>query len=371
MGFQYEPLDDEHIFENFILDLFNAMHQTNSFQLYKSKGTVQHGIDVFSTEKKIVIQCKKKDLSRSEKTLKGELIKDFDKSLELVKELPFNFETFFLASNTKKFGTIQDYAAVLSEKSTFEVRFMSWKDIEKNISKHPDIREMYFPHLEKSATSHLKGDSPENINNLKHRKSIVSQKVSGSTINNLHQIGGDLNIRTTKKPDIRILPSIGSIGANSFLKQKIIELFNKIGEEREPRFGKQAYTVMYKNFKRDFEIKNLPWTIIWVWPEACAKIIIDYLDQKYDNTIGGRIKNADVRQNRIPKRPSLYSREKELLEQIGLTMSSNEVTKNLWEYFRVTSHTKLSHLQHWQWVIHLEEEVRKRVGEEYNGEQNF
>jgi len=50
MGFQYEPLDDEYVFEEFIRDLFNLMHQTQSFQLYKTKGAIQHGIDVFSTE---------------------------------------------------------------------------------------------------------------------------------------------------------------------------------------------------------------------------------------------------------------------------------------------------------------------------------
>jgi hypothetical protein len=49
MGFQYEPLDDEIVFEEFIRDLFNAMYQTQSFQLYKAKGAIQHGIDVFST----------------------------------------------------------------------------------------------------------------------------------------------------------------------------------------------------------------------------------------------------------------------------------------------------------------------------------
>jgi hypothetical protein len=180
----------------------------------------------------------------------------------------------------------------------------------------------------------------------------------------VHQIGGDLNIRVTKKPDIRILPPIGSIGAKSLLKQRIIELFNKIGEEREKRFEKQAYPVMYKNFKRDFGIKHARWTIIWEWPEECAEIIIDYLEQKYSNTIAGRIRNAEMKRNRIPKRKNLYTREKELLEQIGLSMNSKEVTEHLSNYFGVTSHTQLTNLQHWQWVCYLEGEVRKIVGEE-------
>jgi hypothetical protein len=365
MGFQYEPLDDESVFEEFIRDIFNAMHHTQSFQLYKAKGAIQHGIDVFSTEKKIVIQCKKKDLSRSDKTLRRELINDFDDSLKLIEGLPFEFETFILASNTKKYGAIQEYAAVLADRNGFEVRFMSWKDIEKHISNYREIRETYFPHLAKSINSQQKGKSKGGKNHSWRKESNVIQTVSGgSFMGDVQQIGRDLNIRVTKKPDIRILPPIGSIGANSFLKQRIKELFNKIGEEREKRFEKRAYPVMYKNFKRDFGIKHAPWTCIWEWPEECAEIIIEYLEQKYSNTIAGRIKNAEIKQNRIPKRTNLYKREKELLKQIGLSIKSNAVTEHLFNYFGVTSHTQLNDLQHWQWVCYLEGEVRKIVGEE-------
>jgi hypothetical protein len=153
MGFQYEPLYDEYAFEEFVRDLFNAMYKTQSFQLYKTKGAIQHGIDVFSTEKKVVIQCKKKDLSRTDKALKSELIDDFDKSLKLIEGLPFEFETFILASNTKKYSAIQDHAAVLANQSSFDVLFLSWKEIQEHISKHPKIRETYFPHLVQSDSS--------------------------------------------------------------------------------------------------------------------------------------------------------------------------------------------------------------------------
>lgn len=364
MGFQYETLDNEYEFEEFIQDLFNAIHQTQSFQRYKSKGAVQHGIDVFSTEKKIVIQCKKKDITRSEKILKGELLKDFDESLDLVNELPFDFKTFVLATNTKNFGTLKDYAAGLSDKKEFEVRFMSWKEIEKQISRYPDIREKYYPHLVKSNDSQIKR-LLINDNHSSKKESNIGQTVSRSIVmGNVHQIGRDLNIHVTKKPDIRILPPIGSIGANPFLKQRIKELFNKIGEEREKRFGKEAYPAMYKIFKRDFEIKKMPWTTIWEWPEACAEVIADYLEEKFNKTIAGRIRNADMKQDRIPKRPYLYNREKELLEQIDLSLNSKEVAEHLSKYFGITSHTQLTDLQHWQWVCYLEGEVRKIIGEE-------
>ncbi|MGD2092359.1 MAG: hypothetical protein PVH61_39695 [Candidatus Aminicenantes bacterium] len=174
MGFQYEPLDDEIVFEKFIRDIFNAIHQTQSFYLYKTKGATQHGIDVCSNKKKIVIQCKKKDLSRGDKILEKELIKDFDESLGLVSKLPFGFKTFVLASNTKRYGNIQDYAAVLNDKYAFEVRFMSWKDIEEHISRHQEIREAYFPHLAK-AESNLIDVLPNPEKLMEERESFIAK----------------------------------------------------------------------------------------------------------------------------------------------------------------------------------------------------
>jgi len=55
MNYQYEILNDAYAFEEFIMDLFNEIHQTKSFELYKNQGATQHGIDVYSLEKKIVI----------------------------------------------------------------------------------------------------------------------------------------------------------------------------------------------------------------------------------------------------------------------------------------------------------------------------
>ncbi|MFX0202919.1 MAG: hypothetical protein ACFFCW_43000 [Candidatus Hodarchaeota archaeon] len=42
--YHYEVLSDEYEFEKFIQDLFNVKYKTQSFQLYKVKGAVQHGM---------------------------------------------------------------------------------------------------------------------------------------------------------------------------------------------------------------------------------------------------------------------------------------------------------------------------------------
>ncbi len=180
--------------------------------------------------------------------------------------------------------------------------------------------------------------------------------------NNNIQVGHDLLVKPSRFVKF-ILPPPDTIGADPLLKQRITQLFNKIGEEREKRFGKSAYGVMYRTFKKDFGIKNHPWTIVWVWPKEMADPIIDYLETKYKNTKLGRIENAFSRPGKIPARQYLYKREGELLEQLGLKMDSPEVRASLKKYFGVLSHTKLSQIEHWQFVLSLELFIKKNIGE--------
>jgi hypothetical protein len=169
----------------------------------------------------------------------------------------------------------------------------------------------------------------------------------------------NIKVITKGKPLVKIAPSPDSIGSDPLLKQAMITRFNRLGEEREKRFGKNAYTVMYNKFKRDFGIKNNKWTIIWTWPKECAQTIIEYLEEKFSKTIQGRIEKAANREGYLHQRKYLYKREKELLEHFGLSLGSIEIKKLLSDYFGVQSHTQLSHLQHWQWVCYLEGEAKK------------
>lgn len=191
----------------------------------------------------------------------------------------------------------------------------------------------------------------------------VKQAASGNNNIQVGVVHGKVEIKVPKTPKITILPTPGTIRSNSLLKQAIEERFNRLGEEREKRFGKQAYIVMYNKFKSDLEIKNNKWTVIWDWPEATGEYIISYLDQKYKNTIAGRIKESISKGKFIPSRGHLYAQEKDLLAQIGLEMSDQVVKDYLSKYFGVTSHTKLTGLQHWQWVMHLEKVVKAHIDE--------
>ncbi len=344
MSYQYPPIDNESVFENFITDLFNSIHETSSFQLYKTKGAKQHGIDAFSTEKKIVIQCKKKDLSRVQKELENELVEDFITSLELVKNLPFTFNTFVLASTTKKFSKVQDMAVELAGNNDFDVEFWSWTDIQRHIHNYPKIQERYYPAFSP------KTSTPAT------RKSC-SQKVVNSGV-----IYGGCNqiINTNLSPTIKILPPQGTIGANLLLKKKIQDLFTKLGDERAKRFGKEsAYSVMNRNFNKSFDIESR--AEIWRWPESSAALIVQYLEEKYANTIAGRKEMASKKADYIPTRPQLYNREKELLSHLGQKIASPEIDEELQRHFGVTSHKDLTLQQHWFWVCHLEDTVKKIV----------
>ncbi len=334
MAYQYPPIDNDVIFESFIKDLFNALYRTNSFQLYRKNGAKQYGIDIISIEKEIVIQCKQKDTSRTQKTLENELIRDFDESIEMSKKLSFSFSTFILASTTKKFSKVQEHAISLATKNNFNVLFWSWTEIQSEIHKYENIIKEYYPNYAKSDT----------------KKQMIKSNIVN--VDFVHK-----QIIHTKNIIQKIQPPDCTIGANRLLKKTIQDKFKRLADERAKRFEKKsAYSVMYKNFFRDFTQSEEIFSIaeVWRWDERIAKDIIAYLDDKYANTIAG--KKAEARKYN-PSRRELYGKEKKLLAHLDLKIDSPEVDNWLLQHFGVTSHKELNYLQHRQWVCYLEEKV--------------
>jgi hypothetical protein len=317
--FHYEVISSEYEFEELVCELYNAQYKTNTFQLYKHRGSNQYGIDIFSLDAAMVLQCKKKDPGRSDRELRAELAADLRECVTKAHGLPFVFKTFVLATTTKKYGEIQELAIQLSRDCPFSVQFVAWADIEKHLHYHAAIRARYYPHLKPPATTAPK------------------QPRQGHVI-------------------------AGTIGANPLIKNSIVQRFHRLGEEREKRFGKGAYGAMYKKFKSDFKIKNDVWTCIWEWPETTAPVIREYLDAKYANTIAGRIAKRRSQDDYVPSRPQLIAREREALSYLGLAMVSPEVRELLSRLFGVTSHTKLSHIQYWHFVLYLEKVVQDHLG---------
>ena len=189
----------------------------------------------------------------------------------------------------------------------------------------------------------------------------ISQKQSGK--GNI-QVGGDYTHHgdvnyTTQKINKNIVPPPGTIGSDSLLRNRIQTLVNKIGDERKKRFGNSAYAVVARQIKSRFKIKNNKWTAIWLWPRDCADEIIEFLEDLYSNTIGGRIEKAASKKDYMHTRPHLYKKEKELLAHFNLKLDSKEVKAIMKEYFGVSSHTQLTHEQHWQLVQFFEGQVDK------------
>ncbi len=143
MNFQLPTLSNEYYFEDFVCDLFNFLYKTTSFQKYRTKGSSQYGIDIFSAEKLVAIQCKKKDNTRSEKTLIKELIKDFNESLNLVKKFPHEYNTFILATTTKKYSKVQDYAMLLSQNNRLDIQFFDWNTISEKLQSNHELMIKY------------------------------------------------------------------------------------------------------------------------------------------------------------------------------------------------------------------------------------
>lgn len=212
----------------------------------------------------------------------------------------------------------------------------------------------------------VKGKVFNILDAAKPKKKRASLKTPQVTINGDRNIVGNDNIQAdqvhiiTHRPVLKILPPPNSIGGDPLLKQGIEDRFSKLGQARAKRFPNSGYAVMYNNFKKDFGIeKGHKKSIIWTWPRECAPAIIQYLDDKYANTMPGRLEKAVKREDYIHTLPHLYQLERDLLPHFGLKIDSPEVKQMLSDYFAVSSHRELTHLQHWQWVCYLRGEVDK------------
>ena len=127
--FQYLfPFEESKMFEKFVTDFFNSLEKTNSYSLYGRSGQNQSGIDVYSTEKKVVIQCKLKNINLQDKKIVSDLLDDFNNDfssfLEFNKNKENKFNKFILASSFKNDTNLDDKAIELS--GEINVEYWSW-----------------------------------------------------------------------------------------------------------------------------------------------------------------------------------------------------------------------------------------------------
>lgn len=145
---QLAQINDESRFESLICDIFNLLGETNSYKKFGRKGHKQKGIDVFSSEKDIVIQCKKKDLSRKEILIRKELMNDIESDLNkiLSTDLKLKFNTIYFTSTYKDHPDIDEFCEMIKEEKNikFDIIYWGWDTIEEKIIDRQEILAKYY-----------------------------------------------------------------------------------------------------------------------------------------------------------------------------------------------------------------------------------
>lgn len=148
-GLQIFPFDEDQKFEQFIEDLFNALNSTQSFSHFGTGGQSQYGIDIYSIEHKIAIQCKLKDVTSSNhSTIKKRLIKDFIKDFDEFSKYNLSIgNKFSKYIFTSTFKDDADISKLCIEKSNEDliVEYWGWSKIKNSITS--SIFEKHFKEL--------------------------------------------------------------------------------------------------------------------------------------------------------------------------------------------------------------------------------
>ena len=145
---QLPPIGNEEVFEELVCDLFNEIESTNTFKRFGRKGHQQKGIDIFSSEKDIVIQCKKKDLSRKEIIIRKELLDDIENDLDKIieKRLGIKFSKLYFISTYKDHPDVDELCEYLKEERglDIDIHYWGWDTIESRILDSKNLLKKYF-----------------------------------------------------------------------------------------------------------------------------------------------------------------------------------------------------------------------------------
>jgi hypothetical protein len=131
------PWNDDVKFENFITAYFNDFENTSSYDRFGRSGQKQYGLDVYSTEKKTVIQCKLKLINgKNDEKIRNELITELDKDymsfLEYNKKNNLAYNRFIFAST---FYSDTHISTECAKKTTdsIVVEYWSWDKLKNNL----------------------------------------------------------------------------------------------------------------------------------------------------------------------------------------------------------------------------------------------
>lgn len=147
--YQFPPVDNPKQFEHLLMDLLNEHYYTLSFKCFGKNGHNQKGIDVFSAEKQIIVQCKHKDLTRRPISIKRELLTDIESTVLILKSnaTAINFDTLVIATTASEHTDYDEFGATLQMEHNlpFKILFWGWETIQQKLSHLPAVLAKYYP----------------------------------------------------------------------------------------------------------------------------------------------------------------------------------------------------------------------------------
>lgn len=144
---QLPPIENEVIFSDFVLDLFNLENNTTSFQYFGKKGNKQNGVDIISVPQAVAIQCKKKELIR--RNLVNELKADFEKTIQKIAQLKIEFKQLVFVSTFHDSAELIDYLSQLMQKHglPFHATYRGWQSLQNSAQNYTELLKKYFPSI--------------------------------------------------------------------------------------------------------------------------------------------------------------------------------------------------------------------------------
>ncbi len=148
MIYQLPPPKSPDSFESIICDLLNALYNTTSFTLYGRKGQKQNGIDIVSSEKKIVAQCKLRNLNLNNKSAKIDFINEIIKDINSILFLDNPPSKIIIATSIENDTLIHDQlnTIMIKNNSTVLIEFWSWDYISNHLFLFSFLVNRYYPY---------------------------------------------------------------------------------------------------------------------------------------------------------------------------------------------------------------------------------
>jgi len=145
---QIPPIDNDKIFEDLICELFNKEYKSITFKKFGKQGHNQKGIDIFSSEFDVAIQCKKKDLSRKKSLIKRELFNDIENEVNKIKtqNLEISIDKLFIVTTFEDHPDFDEFCEKMKNqyKCDFEIIFWGWNTIQEKILNHKELLQKFY-----------------------------------------------------------------------------------------------------------------------------------------------------------------------------------------------------------------------------------